>query len=291
MRALTGISDICKGGTPVYSLFYQELEDKKGGLEQHLREAQDKASTAQQELQQAGQHGRAAAQEAEQIRQAAARESEALKSQLRAAESSEEDSKRRIGHLEAALAEARQECSNSKEVFSREATAAREAAQRAAQEQGQALAQHKQQAARLASQVRHQSCSCTPPMSVSADRHYCHCVTSHNHSTAMRSGWRWGMVTFQIQRKHLTDSRAYMESHRAGPCCAGGKRGDAAEKPADEAESGVRERDAACLHGRCLRHRGAAAALETGACLRLAHSLHASHFVTGGVLLCLPWLL
>ncbi|CAL5221203.1 g3352 [Coccomyxa viridis] len=131
----------------------QELEEKRTALEQHLKEAQEKASAAQLELQQGGQLGRAAAQEAEQSRQAVAREAEALKSQLRTAESSVEDLKKRIEHLEVALAEARQECSSSKEVLGREAAAAREAAQRAAQEQGQALAQHKQQAARLASQM------------------------------------------------------------------------------------------------------------------------------------------
>ena len=127
----------------------QRLEEKKASLEQRLDEAQEKANTAQQELQEAALAGRSAAQEAGQSQQAASREVAALACQLKAAESSAENLKRRCEHLEKDLAEARQEASCGKETLGKEALAA----QQTAQEAEQALAQHKYHAARMASQV------------------------------------------------------------------------------------------------------------------------------------------
>ena len=131
----------------------QRLEEKKASLEQRLKEAQEKANAAQQELHEAALAGRTAAKEAGQAQQTASRDADALASQLKAAESSAGDLKRRCEHLEKDLAEARQEASCTKETLGKEAVAAREAAQRSAQEAEQALAQHKHHAARMASQV------------------------------------------------------------------------------------------------------------------------------------------
>ena len=131
----------------------QRLEEKKASLEQRLKEAQEKASAAQQELQEAALAGRTAAQEARQAQQAASREADAVSCQLKAAESSAEDLRRRCEHLDKDLAEARQEASCAKETLGKEALAARQAAQQSAQDAEQALAQHKHHAARVASQV------------------------------------------------------------------------------------------------------------------------------------------